>query len=358
MISSSTPALLLQNDASSKTMANRLSDTEAVNCVVVHPLVLLSVLDHHTRRQEGAGRVIGTLLGRRDGDKVEVTNCFPVPHAERGDEEVAIGKDFNRQMLALHLRCNPTETVIGWYATAFPTNAPSPATTDPSQPPSTDRPARSGNEFPSITDTSSLIHDFYASECDESVIDAPVHLFVDTSFTNNSISLKAYKSGAIMLRGEPLANMFHEVRLVLKSGESERIAVNEMIKAQELTADSTATNPSVTEGDEAPSGANKTLSSSDESSLQHSMETLLSMLETASDYVHRVVDGKLPADDDVGRRIADTLSSVPRVRPEAFDKMFGDSLQDLLMVTYLSNITRTQLTIAEKLNASLDQNLK
>ena len=76
MISSSTPALLLQNDASSKTMANRLSDTEAVNCVVVHPLVLLSVLDHHTRRQEGAGRVIGTLLGRRDGDKVRYGELF------------------------------------------------------------------------------------------------------------------------------------------------------------------------------------------------------------------------------------------------------------------------------------------
>lgn len=32
--------------------------------------MLLSVLDHHTRRQEGAGRVIGTLLGKRDGDRV------------------------------------------------------------------------------------------------------------------------------------------------------------------------------------------------------------------------------------------------------------------------------------------------
>eukprot|EP00555_Chaetoceros_dichaeta_P002811 CAMPEP_0198250554 /NCGR_PEP_ID=MMETSP1447-20131203/1697_1 /TAXON_ID=420782 /ORGANISM="Chaetoceros dichaeta, Strain CCMP1751" /LENGTH=365 /DNA_ID=CAMNT_0043935401 /DNA_START=127 /DNA_END=1224 /DNA_ORIENTATION=- len=363
MISSSTPALLLQNDASSKTMANTLSDTEAVNCVVVHPLVLLSVLDHHTRRQEGAGRVIGTLLGRRDGDKVEVTNCFPVPHAERGDEEVAIGKDFNRQMLALHLRCNPTETVIGWYATAFPIT---PTTTDESNTttPNTPPPA-----FPSITDTSSLIHDFYASECDETVIDAPVHLFVDTSFNADSISLKAYKSSAITLRGEPLANMFHEVRLVLKSSESERIAVNEMIKAQELTAPAVV--PPVTTGEEegtggdvtttttlTDAGGEKTLSSSSTNSLQHSMETLLSMLETASDYVHRVVDGSVPADDDVGRQIADTLSSVPRVRPEAFDKMFSDSLQDLLMITYLSNITRTQLTIAEKLNASLDQNLK
>ena len=47
-------------------------DTEDVKVseVLVHPLVLLSVLDHHTRRQEGAGRVIGTLLGRREGTKV------------------------------------------------------------------------------------------------------------------------------------------------------------------------------------------------------------------------------------------------------------------------------------------------
>ena len=82
------------------------------------------------------------------------------------------------------------------------------------------------------------------------------------------------------------------------------------------------------------------------------------MLDIASDYVHRVVDGSLPGDVDVGRQIADNLLSVSRVRSKAFDKMFIDSLQDLLMITYLSNITRTQLTISEKLNASLDQNLK
>lgn len=43
-----------------------------VSNVNVHPLVLLSVLDHHSRRQEGAGRVIGTLLGKRDGGEVRL----------------------------------------------------------------------------------------------------------------------------------------------------------------------------------------------------------------------------------------------------------------------------------------------
>lgn len=64
----SSPALLLQDDA-----------TDSVSHVVVHPLVLLSVLDHHTRRQEADGRVIGTLLGRRDGNKVRANDCGVAP---------------------------------------------------------------------------------------------------------------------------------------------------------------------------------------------------------------------------------------------------------------------------------------
>ena len=85
------------------------------------------------------------------------------------------------------------------------------------------------------------------------------------------------------------------------------------------------------------------------------VEKLLEIVETASEYVGKVVNGELEADDVIGNQIADTLSSVPRIRPEVLDKMFHDSMQDLLMVSYLSNITRTQLTIAEKLNKALDQ---
>ena len=66
-ISTSTPALLLQNN---NTGTTGLSDSKPVTNVVVHPMVLLSILDHHTRRQEGELRVIGTLLGKRDGEKV------------------------------------------------------------------------------------------------------------------------------------------------------------------------------------------------------------------------------------------------------------------------------------------------
>lgn len=317
-----------------------LSTSSTTTEVQVHPLVLLSILDHHTRRQEGSGRVIGTLLGKRlvgsNGKQVvEITNCFAVPHAERGDE-VAIGKDFNRQMLALHLRANRKEMVVGWYATALPVEeeveGQSAEGDDSGNPPLI-------SSYKCIADTSSLIHEFYAGECEED----PVHLVVDTSLVTDTINLKAFQSTPVQVKGEPLANLFHEIRLAIKPNESERICIDHMIRHSNTnpqTEEETKTEPTPLETDPT-------------TNLKVSMEKLYSMLETASSYVDAVVDGSIPADDAIGRTIADTLSTVPRIRPQVFDKMFNDSLQDLLMVSYLSQITRTQLTIAEKLNASL-----
>ena len=239
-----------------------------------------------------------------------MTNCFAVPHAERGDE-VAIGKDFNKQMLALHLRANKKESVVGWYASAA---------------------LGEGAGAPDlIADTSSLIHEFYAGESDEG---DPIHLVVDTRLKEDSISVRAYRSTPVMVQGEPLANLFHELNLTMESTDPETISLHQMVADDD----------------------GKDASKSDENAgepLLLSMEKLYSLLETASNYVDSVVEGKIDPDAEVGRQVADTLATVPRIRSEVFDKLFNDSLQDLLMVTYLSNITRTQLSIAEKLNASL-----
>mmetsp|Transcript_24194 Transcript_24194/g.67432 ORF Transcript_24194/g.67432 Transcript_24194/m.67432 type:complete len:110 (-) Transcript_24194:202-531(-) len=91
----------------------------------------------------------------------------------------------------------------------------------------------------------------------------------------------------------------------------------------------------------------------DKDKLEVSMTKLLERLDTASAYVDSVVDGKTPGDVEVGRQIANIVASVPGLEPEALDDMFSETMQDLLMVSYLSNITKTQLTIADKLNATL-----
>ena len=45
--------------------------------VVVHPLVLLSVVDHFNRMKcDKSKRVVGILLGEYTGNKVDVTNSY------------------------------------------------------------------------------------------------------------------------------------------------------------------------------------------------------------------------------------------------------------------------------------------
>ncbi len=66
---------------------------------------------------------------------VEVTNSFAVPHQEVGNDEVAVGKEFNSQMFTLLQLVNPMEKIVGWYATAY--------------------------DGKQVVDSSSLIHEFF-----------------------------------------------------------------------------------------------------------------------------------------------------------------------------------------------------
>ena len=264
---------------------------------------------------------------------MEVTNCFAVPHAERGDE-VAIGKDFNKQMMALYTRTNRKEQVVGWYASAVAAATGAAEGGDDTN----NNNGSNNNNNNLIMDTSSLIHEFYAGECDEG---DPIHLVVDTRLTTDAIAVRAFRSTPVIVQGEPLANLFHELRLSLNSTEPETICLNQMVLAQQTNNNNKTGNSGSSNDDD------------DALALQVSMEKLHGLLDAALSYVDSVVEGKVVPDPEVGRQISDSLASVPRVRPEIFDQLFHDSLQDLLMVTYLSNITRTQLAIAEKLNSSL-----
>ena len=56
--------------------------------------------------------LLGTLVGVATDDVIEVRNCFPVPHLE--GTEVHFGKEYNRDMFALHKMVNSSEIIVGW----------------------------------------------------------------------------------------------------------------------------------------------------------------------------------------------------------------------------------------------------
>jgi translation initiation factor 3 subunit F len=85
--------------------------------VTIHPVVLFTILDHYLRRAEGQARVIGTLLGTRHDNEVEVKSSFAVLHSET-DEQVAVDMEYLKTMYDLHHKVNPKEVILGWCVLA------------------------------------------------------------------------------------------------------------------------------------------------------------------------------------------------------------------------------------------------
>ncbi|KAL0359197.1 UNVERIFIED_CONTAM: Eukaryotic translation initiation factor 3 subunit F [Sesamum angustifolium] len=260
----------------------------------VHPLVIFNICDCYVRRPDLAERVIGTLIGSvlPDGT-VDIRNCYGVPHNESLDQ-VALDIDYHHNMLSSHQKVNPKEAIVGWFSTGF-----------------------------EVTGSSALIHEFYSREATN-----PVHLTVDTGFKNGETTIKAFVAINLSLGDQQLAAQFQEVPLDLRMVEAEKVGFD-VLKPTNV--------------DKLPN---------DIEGMEASMGRLLALIDDVYKYVDDVVEDRVARDSKIGRFISDTIASLPKLSPHAFNKLVNDSIQDQLLLLYLSSVTRTQLSAAEKLNTA------
>jgi len=261
--------------------------------VRVHPVVVFSILDHYVRRNnENDTRVVGTLLGSNIDGIIEIKNCYPVPHVE--GEESAVNVEFHKTMRDLHQRASPKEMVVGWYSTSS-----------------------------KIDETTARIQDQYMKE----MTNAPLFLTIDTNLNNYTLSIKGYSCSDIKFGEKSLGSQFLPLPVEVIAFDSEKIGVDVLIKGKN----------------------NPNFVLSDLENLESSVARLIEMIEDVSDYVNKVVEGKIQADNKIGRFLANAVAKLPKLDPSTMERLFNNNLQDLLMVVYLANLTRTQLSLAEKL---------
>ena len=87
--------------------------------VAVHPIVLLSIADHHNRIVNNrTKRVIGILLGDVYQGQVNVLQCFAIPFEEDIDNPniFFVDTNFIDEMFKLHKKVTLKEKIIGWYS--------------------------------------------------------------------------------------------------------------------------------------------------------------------------------------------------------------------------------------------------
>uniref|UniRef100_A0A8C6E838 Eukaryotic translation initiation factor 3 subunit F n=1 Tax=Moschus moschiferus TaxID=68415 RepID=A0A8C6E838_MOSMO len=240
--------------------------------VRLHPVILASIVDSYERRNEGAARVIGTLLGTVDKHSVEVTNCFSVPHNE-SEDEVAVDMEFAKNMYELHKKVSPNELILGWYATGH-----------------------------DITEHSVLIHEYYSREAPN-----PIHLTVDTSLQNGRMSIKAYVSTLMGVPGRTMGVMFTPLTVKYTYYDTERIGVDLIMK--------TCFSPNRVIG-----------LSSDLQQVGGASARIQDALSTVLQYAEDVLSGKVSADNTVGRFLMSLVNQVPKIVPEDFETMLNSNI--------------------------------
>jgi len=276
--------------------------TAPVN-VVVQPQAIFSILDHSLRRPPDQDRVIGTLLGSRseDGTEITIANCYAVPHTETA-EQVEVDMDYQKTMLALHLRANPKEVLVGWYATSSELNT-----------------------------FSALIQNFYGQQGDGTWPFPAVHLTVST-VPGKEVECRTYIRAPIGVTPERAADtaLFIPVPYEIKYGEAEKSGL-ELISGAKDREDRTA--GVVT----------------DIEALERAIESVLEMLERVSNYVNNVLDEEAQPSSALGQFLMNTLSLAPKVDPADIERDFNNHIQDVLVVSYLANTIRTQIDLSNRL---------
>lgn len=247
--------------------------------------------------------MIGALLGIRseDGMEVEVRNCFAIPHTENEDQ-VEVDVEYQKNMLALQLKANPREVLLGWYTTSLELNS-----------------------------FSALIQNFFASPETGTFPHPAVHLTVSTD-AHVGIAAKAYISAPVGVNAERAAEscLFIPVPYDIRYGEAEKSGL-ELISGAKDSESRAAPVVSDIEG------------------LERAIDYTVDLLERVSEYVSSVLDEEREPSNALGQFLMNALSLAPKVDTQDIERDFNNHIQDVLVVSYLANTIRTQIDLSQRL---------
>jgi len=275
----------------------------------IHSVAIVSILDADIRRPDGASRTIGTLLGFvTEGNIIEITDAFPVPHQDAEERNVLMDQDYHRTMANLINKVPPKENVVGWYST--------------------------GAE---ITESSVIINSFYNSQ--ESgfariggVLESPLHLLVNTAdiMKTKSLPINAYIHQETKV-ADNLAR-FHEIPSEIVTDEPDgKMALKLIYPGIMKNAGMRVDEP----------GGKRGISAS-------TANDLLDQQKLATEYVEDVKRGKIRGDPSFGREIL----RIPSPDITETDERSGEESvsMDPLVMKFLSQMVQVQLGLSGKLN--------
>ncbi|EKM82289.1 hypothetical protein AGABI1DRAFT_97319 [Agaricus bisporus var. burnettii JB137-S8] len=268
----------------------------ASTTVIVHPLVLLSVTDHHARSvsRNSHKRVVGVLLGQDNSKTVNVANSFGIPFEEDEKDSKTWFLDHNyiEGMYEMFKKVNARERMIGWYHTG-----------------------------PKLRASDQEINDLF-----KRFIARPVMVIVDVRPHTVGIPTDAYFAvEEIKDDGTETRKTFLHVPSTIEAEEAEEIGVEHLLRD---IKDSTTT----------------TLATRVSEQLA-SLRGLQSRLGDIQKYLTEVAAGTMPVNHQIVYHLQDALNLLPNLADLDLTKSFTTSTNDQMLVVYLSSLLRAVIAL-------------
>eukprot|EP01012_Entosiphon_sulcatum_P033063 TRINITY_DN41912_c0_g1_i1.p1 TRINITY_DN41912_c0_g1~~TRINITY_DN41912_c0_g1_i1.p1 ORF type:complete len:356 (+),score=124.83 TRINITY_DN41912_c0_g1_i1:40-1068(+) len=269
---------------------------------IVHPLVLLSAVDHYTRLNAGvvAGkRVIGVLLGTSLKGKVDVTNSFAIPFEEdpKLPNVFYLDHNFLEHMYGMFRKVNARERIVGWYSTG-----------------------------PKIKPNDLDIHQVFRRYAQH-----PVFVIIEVEPKEMGIPTTSY-----IVREETEDEMsepklaFQHVPSSIGALEAEEIGVEHLLRD---VSDSTIS----------------TLSAQVTQKMA-GLRGLQNKLTEIRDYLRQAADGKMPVNHNINYKIQEIFNVLPLLAVQRTTKEMAVQTNDELMAMYTAGTIRTIIALHNLIN--------
>ncbi|XP_064097121.1 26S proteasome non-ATPase regulatory subunit 7 [Macrobrachium rosenbergii] len=276
-----------------------------VSKVVVHPLVLLSVVDHFTRMSKigSTKRVVGVLLGSwRSKGVLDVSNSYAVPFDEDEKDKSVwfLDHDYLENKYHMFKKVNAREKIVGWYHTG-----------------------------PKLYQNDIAINDLVRRYCSNSVL-----VIIDAHASNIGLPTEAYYSvEEVHDDGTPTTKTFEHVSSEIGAEEAEEVGVEHLLRDIKDTVVGSLGQRITTQ--------------------LLGLRGLHKQLSEVANYLKQVVDGTLPVNHTIVYHLQDMFNLLPDVTDTGLVKSLYVKTNDQMLVVYLASLIRSVIALHNLINNKL-----
>ncbi|XP_005091269.1 26S proteasome non-ATPase regulatory subunit 7 [Aplysia californica] len=276
-------------------------DPSKINKVVVHPLVLLSVVDHFNRMGKvgNVKRVVGVLLGSNRQGILDVSNSFAVPFDEDDKDRSVwfLDHDYLENMYGMFKKVNAKERIVGWYHTG-----------------------------PKLHPNDIAINEMIRRYNSNSIL-----VVIDAKPKELGLPTEAYISvEEVHDDGTPTTKTFDHVPSEIGAEEAEEVGVEHLLRDIKDT----------TVG---------TLSQQITAQLM-GLKGLHSHMNDISSYLKSVAEGRLPINHQIIYQLQDVFNLLPDVGVPELVHSLTVSTNDQMSVVYLASLVRSIMALHNLIN--------